>query len=146
MMPAEKGETDVLTEDAVIGSLCEHLAADGWQIVSKAMPTERGTDVVATRAGILLEVEAKGAGSSKPFTAKHGQPFNRAQVRVHVGEAVLKALAVVSANEARAAVAFPDGPLHRSLVGPVRPALGRLGITVFWVGDDGAVSADEPGQ
>jgi hypothetical protein len=133
----------VLTEDAVINSVCDYLAADGWKIVSRAMPDQRGTDVVATRAGIRLEVEAKGAGSSKPHTARYGKPFDQAQVRVHVGEAVLKALAVVAAGKARAAIALPDGPRHRSMVSPVRAALGRLGITVFWVGDDGTVSADE---
>jgi hypothetical protein len=75
----------VRTEDAVIGALCEHLAAEGWTIVSRAMPSQRGTDVVATRAGIRLEVEAKRAGSSKPHTARYGRPFDQAQVRVHVG-------------------------------------------------------------
>ena len=53
----------MLTEDAVINLLCEHLAADGWKIVSRAMPNQRGTDVVATRAGVRLEVEAKGANT-----------------------------------------------------------------------------------
>jgi hypothetical protein len=42
--------------------LARHLAAEGWEIVSRAMPTERGADVVATRGGIRLEVEAKGGG------------------------------------------------------------------------------------
>src|SRR2546429_6706221 len=100
----------VLTEDAVINLLCEHLAADGWKIVSRAMPNQRGTDVVATRACVRLEVEAKGTGSSKAHTARFGQPFNQAQARVHVGETLLKALAVVAAGKAQAAVAFPDGP------------------------------------
>ena len=134
----------MLTEDAVINLLCEHLAADGWKIVSRAMPNQRGTDVVATRAGVRLEVEAKGEGSSKAHTARFGKPFDQAQVRVHVGEAVLKALAVVAHGEAQAAVAFPDGRRHRSVVAPVRPALGRLGITVFWVSEDGAVSVEAP--
>jgi hypothetical protein len=40
----------MLTEDVVINLLCEHLAADGWKIVSRAMPSQRGTDVVATWA------------------------------------------------------------------------------------------------
>jgi hypothetical protein len=130
----------VLTEDAVINLLCQHLAADGWEIVSRAMPHQRGTDVVATRAGVPLEVEAKGAGSSKAHTARFGQPFNQAQVRVHVGEAVLKALAVVAEGKAQAAIAFPDGRRHHLIIDPVRPALDRLGITVFWVSEDGAVS------
>jgi hypothetical protein len=134
----------VLTEDVVINLLCEHLGANGWKIVSKAMPNQRGTDVVATRAGVRLEVEAKGEGSSKADTARSGKPFDQAQVKVHVGEALLKALAVVADGRAQAGIAFPDSRRHRSVVAPVRPALDQLGITVFWVSEDGRVSAEGP--
>jgi hypothetical protein len=134
----------VLTEDVVINSLCEHLGADGWKIVSKAMPDQRGTDVVATRAGVRLEVEAKGEGGSKADKKRFGKPFDQAQVKVHAGEALLKALAVVAKGRAQAAIAFPDSRRHRSVVAPVRPALDRLGITVFWVSENGRVSAEGP--
>jgi hypothetical protein len=134
----------VLTEDVVINLLCEHLGTDGWKIVSKAMPDQRGTDVVATRAGVRLEVEAKGEGSSKADAKRFGKLFDQAQVKVHVGEALLKALAVVSEGRAQAGIAFPDSRRHRSIVAPVRPALDRLGITVFWVSENGRVSAEGP--
>jgi hypothetical protein len=65
-------------------------------------------------------------------------------VKVHIGEAVLKALAVVAGGKAQAALAFPDGRRHRSVVAPVWPALERLGITVFWVGEDGEVGVEAP--
>jgi hypothetical protein len=65
-------------------------------------------------------------------------------VIVHVGEAVLKALAVAAEGKAEAAIAFPDGRRHRSLVDPVRPALERLGIIVYWVREDGTVRAEHP--
>jgi hypothetical protein len=133
----------MLTEDAVIRALREHLAASGWQIVSWAAPDQHGTDLVALRDGTRLEVEAKGAGSSKPHTARYGQPFTAAQVRVHVGEAVLKALRVVAAGTVRAAVAFPDTLRHRSETGPIEPVLRRLDITVYWVAEDVSVTVSE---
>jgi len=136
----------VLTEDAVIGYVCDYLAAQGWEIVSRAMPAQHGTDIVAVRGGIRLEAEAKGARSSKAHTARYGQPFNTAQVKVHVGEAVLKALRVVAAGQARAAIAFPVTPRNRAEVTAVQPALASLGITVFWVADDGTVTQDGPGS
>jgi hypothetical protein len=43
----------MLTEDVVVNHVRDHLVANGWEIVSLAMPNMRGTDVVATRAGIL---------------------------------------------------------------------------------------------
>ena len=65
-------------------------------------------------------------------------------MRVHVGEAVLKALAVAAERKARSAIAFPNSRRHRSLVAPIRTPLERLGITLFWVDEDGTVSANEP--
>jgi hypothetical protein len=134
----------MLTEDAVIRTLRDHLMVDGWQIMSWAAPNQQGTDLVAVRDGTRMEVEAKGAGSSKPHTARYGQPFTRAQVRVHVGEAVLKALRVVAAGTALAAIAFPDTPLHRSEAGSVESVLHQLGITVYWIAENGTVTASSP--
>lgn len=132
----------MLTEDAVIYLLCEHLTADGWKIVSKALADQRGTDVVATRAGIRLEVEAKGG----QLEGSHGAVWPAVQSGASEGpcpgEAVFKALAVVAEGKARAAIAFPDSRRHRSLVEPVRPALERLEITVFWVREDGTVRVE----
>jgi len=43
----------MLTEDVVIGSLCEHLVAGGWEIVPRAMPNQRGptSSLPATGSG-----------------------------------------------------------------------------------------------
>ena len=42
----------MLTEDAVIGSVCDYLVAYGRKIVSPPMANQRCTDVVAARVGI----------------------------------------------------------------------------------------------
>ncbi len=132
----------MLTEDAVIDAVRDHLIADRWEIVSRARATEHGVDLVAMRDGARLEVEAKGAGSSKPHTARYGRAFNRGQVFDHVAKAVLKALRVASAGKARAAVAFPDNGDHRAEVELVRVALQRAGIIVFWVSEESTVSVE----
>jgi hypothetical protein len=41
----------------------EHLATDGWQIVSMSAPDQHGTDLVPLRDRTRLEVEAEGAGN-----------------------------------------------------------------------------------
>lgn len=132
----------MLTEDVVVRHVRDHLAANGWEIVSLAMPNQRGTDVVATRAGIRLEVEAKGVGSSKSHTARYRKEFTQPQVTEKLGAAVLKALAVVSAGRARAAIALPDTALYRRLLTPVLSALRQLEVTIFGVQDDGRVASD----
>lgn len=92
----------------------------------------------------LRQVRAKGAGSSKPHTRLYGKEFNQAQVREKVGAALLKALTVISAGRARAAIAIPDMQRYRSLLAPVMPALRQLQVTILWVQDNGKVIVDGP--
>jgi len=118
----------------------DHLRADGWTIESTALATQHGDDIVATRSGERLIAEAKGQGSSKTHTRRFGLPFDRGQARTHVGVAVLRSLSVVSDGVASAAIALPDDESHRREVGKVERALSRLGVVVFWVDQDRAVS------
>lgn len=116
----------MLTEDKAINLLCDHLRHNGWTIQRTAMPDQQGIDIEATQAGVRLEVEAKGKGSSKPGTKRYGKPFTRTQVQHRVGEALLTALAVASRDSAQAAIAVPDIRLYHSVADPVLPALHRL--------------------
>lgn len=134
----------MLTEDDVVEAVCRQLVRDGWGIESRALAVQHGDDIVAVKAGCRLIVEAKGEGSSKPGTRRFGQMFTRNQVKSHVAVAVLRALVVLSRGDARAAVAFPDNEHHRELAGAAAPALAAAGMGVFWVADDGSVSADVP--
>lgn len=136
------GRLPFLTEDDVIDAIELHLTGNGWEIVSRARATQTGYDLVVTRGRTRMIVEAKGAGSSKVHSAGYGKVFNPKQVRAHVANAVLKALRVVSADGARAAIALPDNADHRREVEQVTPALRQLGVGVFWVGDDSAVKLD----
>jgi hypothetical protein len=133
----------MLFEDDVVSAVVAHLRADGWTIESTALATQHGDDIVATRNGERLVVEAKGQGSSKVHTSRYGKPFNRGQASTHVGVAVLRSLRVVSEGTSTAAIALPDDEFHRREVDRVYPALSRLGVWVFWVAPDGAVSVQE---
>lgn len=132
----------MLTEDGVIDGVRDELVSQGWELVSRATASQHGDDLVMRRGDVSLVVEAKGAGSSKPGTARYGKPFNRGQVFDHVAKAILKALRVVSAGNGQAGVAFPDNADHRREIDQVRPALASAGIVVFWVDDDGRVRTD----
>lgn len=139
-------EQAFLLEDDVVQAVMQHLESDGWSIESFALAHQHGDDIVATRAGQRLIVEAKGAGSSKSGTKRFGQPFTRNQVGSHVSVAIHRSLKVWSSGVATAAMAFPDNAHHRALVAPVQPALTQLGILVFWVGPGGSVSTSSGGS
>jgi hypothetical protein len=133
----------MLFEDDVVAAVVAHLRADGWTIESTALATQHGDDIVATRSGERLVVEAKGQGSSKTHTRRYGLSFNRGQARTHVGVAVLRSLRVVSEGTSTAAVALPNDEFHRREVDRVHAALSRLGVLVFWVDEGGGVSAQQ---
>lgn len=136
----------ILTEDEVIDAVIALLQKEGWRIEARCTADECGDDIIATRDGERLVVEAKGAGSSKPHTNRYGREFSAGQVFDHVAKAILKALRVVATRKASAAVALPDNASHRKEVGHVLEALQQLGIAVFWVSADGSVKVDRAGR
>ncbi|ARJ07561.1 hypothetical protein B5808_19375 (plasmid) [Cnuibacter physcomitrellae] len=129
----------LLSEDDVVRSVMAHLKAGGWTIESFALSHQHGDDIVAVRGMEKLLVEAKGEGSSRVGSRRHGLAFNRNQVRTHVSVAVVRAMQVVSSAHAAAAIALPSNVLHRSEVTRIAVALRMIGVQVFWVAADGSV-------
>ena len=134
----------VLYEDDVVNAVCEHLGEAGWTIVSKALAIQHGDDIVTTKQGRTLVVEAKGAGSSKTGTKRFGQLFNQNQAKTHVSVAVFRALTTISDDTHLAAIALPDNRHHRVLIAKAQLGLSRAGIGVFWVTEALAVTLDAP--
>ena len=131
----------ILVEGFVVESACRALAEAGWQVTPVPSTHAPGVDITAVQGTERLLVEAKGAGSSREGSKRYGKPFNSGQVEISVGAAIYKALGVRKPD--LAGVAFPDLPLYRSKVGGTRSEnLGLLGISVFWVAEDGSVTID----
>lgn len=132
--------TSFLYEDDVVRAVMGYLEFEGWTIDSFALSHQHGDDIVASRGGQRLIIEAKGDGSSKSTSSRFGKPFTRNQVKTHVSVAVVRAMRVASAGEADAALALPASKFHRVEIGHIAPALQRLGIQVYWVGSDHSVA------
>ncbi len=130
----------MLYEDDVVAAVVAYLRADGWKIESTALATQHGDDIVATRSGERLVVEAKGEGSSKSHTTRFGTSFTKQQASVHIAVAVLRSMRVVSEGTSTAAIALPAVDSHRREVDRVATALSKTGIWVFWVAQDGVVT------
>lgn len=136
----------MLTENDVVDAVCRFLEVHGYTIEQRLLTTQKGDDIVATRAdGVRLLVEAKGATSARDGSNRYGRPFESAAARVHVAEAVFKAAQVLSRAArvslcARAAIALPRNDVHRRLVDSVAPVLDDMGVAVFWVDADRQVA------
>lgn len=124
----------MLTEDEVVDRTCRALERRGFEIVTRATSREHGYDIVASRGPLTLIIEAKGAGSSRPGSNRHGLEFNSGQVFDHVAKAVLKALRVTASGDARAGVALarqpspPQGDLPRPTGPETHRHPRRLGV------------------
>jgi hypothetical protein len=128
----------MLYEDDIIDAVCSHLEKHGFTISQRLRSTERGDDIIATHcSGLLLYIEAKGEGSARSGSARHGLTFNSGQIFDVVAKAFYRAAAML--QEARdgerrcAGLALPDTPAFRRRVRAIDKSLRRLGLPVFWV-------------
>lgn len=128
----------MLYEDDVVDAVCIDLDRRGWQIEQRLTPTQQGIDVIASRAGTRLCIEAKGETSGKDHTARYGKPFDSKQINSHVSRAFYAAATAMSAGNV-GAIALPDSAGHQACVAKIAPALERLGIPVGWVSPGGTV-------
>lgn len=127
----------------MVDSVRRSLVDAGWTIDQRAGLTDHGHDIVATKDKRRLIIEAKGAGSAKPGSARFGKAFDSGQVFDHVAKAILKALRAVDDGDF-GAVALPADKYHRREIAAVRVSLNQVGIGVFWVDDAEVVELDAP--
>jgi hypothetical protein len=143
----------MLTENDIIEAVCRQIKTHGYDVLRQLTTRERGLDIVARKHGvepIELRVEAKGETSSKEVTNRYGKPFNSAQIRDHVANAIYTAATMLEGvpvgHMVRVAIALPGTKGHRKQVQAVIGAMTRLEIGVFWVAPDGAVELVAPWQ
>lgn len=137
----------MIDENDVIDVVCSLLKNKGYDILQKLTTKQQGDDIIAYKSGKRLFIEAKGETSSDKESKRFGKPFESSQVKVHVAEAVYKAIEVLNRNnnkEERSGIALPDNKHHRQLIERVKGTLDILGIAVFWVSKNGSVLVDSP--
>lgn len=121
--------------------MSRYLTERGYGEIRRSLATEQGVDLIMSKDGEQLHVEAKGAGSSRSYSARYGKPFTSSQVVDHVAKAILKAIEVTAAGKHRAGIALPADGLHRSRIDLIKPVPDELQIAVFLVDPSGTVIA-----
>ena len=130
----------MLNENDVVVIVERFLREAGWTILRRSNTTQTGPDLEAKHytSARLLYVEAKGATSARPGSARYSRPFDRSQVRDHVANAFYVAAKVP--DEHMSAIAVPRTPLHEEFLEGIRCSLLTLKIAVLWVGEDKIVT------
>lgn len=142
----------MLLEGNVIDAVCGKLEDEGYYIEQRLDTTQQGFDIIALKETgnikIKLIVEAKGATSSLQSSKRYGKPFDRAQVRNHVAEALYKIAEALSIKNSQyqiyTAIALPKNKDHLEHVKKIQSALDTLGVAVFFVDDMGRVEVSSP--
>jgi hypothetical protein len=147
--PSPGTEPEWHTEARVQSMVVTHLATHGWQILSVADTGARshGTDIVAVKGGQRVGVEVKGFPSKRyadPTRAGELKPTQPStQARTWYANAVLSALRMTSREPTITAVlALPEFLTYHNLYADTRRALDLIGVQVWWVSEDGAVTAE----
>jgi hypothetical protein len=142
--PAETDRREEVVQKRVVTCLVR----EGWDVlrVADTASRERGTDIRAERAGMLLHVEVKGypsksyADLQRAHEAKPTQPAT--QARVWFAGAVVKVLQLRQEYpDDEVALALPDVPTYRSLLRTIETTVAAVRLSVLLVRDDGSVEA-----
>lgn len=127
----------MLTENEVVEKVVEYLKQQGYVIEQNLGTTEKGIDIIASKDGKTLCIEAKGGTSAQVNSKRFGLGFNKNQVKSHVSVAILASMKVLADGSNReVGIALPDDKLHRELIKLIHPSLKKLGIKIFWASKD----------
>jgi hypothetical protein len=73
-----------LDENQVVDIVCAHLVSNGYFITAKCTTTQQGIDIVATKDGARLLVEAKGATSSRRGSERFEKGLRQARYLIEL--------------------------------------------------------------
>jgi hypothetical protein len=144
----------MLLESDVIDATCNELESLGYVILQKLSTTQHGDDIIAENSSKeyqRISVEAKGETSSRQTSERYGKPFDNAQVKIHVAEALYKAVQVLSRPEEEgmrvlSAIALPKTKFHIRSINSIKPVIDQLGIVIFWILPDASVEFTSKSQ
>ncbi|AXH15164.1 hypothetical protein CP985_11940 [Malaciobacter mytili LMG 24559] len=132
----------MLFESDVISSVCDFLKNYDFEIVQQLNENQKGDDIIAINKNFKIYIEAKGETSSKKTSNRFGKEFNTSQKKVHVSQALYRAIKMKEENNSLSGIALPETNAHKSLIEPIKKTLNEIGIEVFWVDSYGTVRVE----
>jgi hypothetical protein len=127
-----------MDENEIVEANCDYLQKKGYEISQKLHTTEHGIDIVAKNrtSNEVIHIEAKGGTSSRTGSRRFGKPYTSSQVFDRVAKGFYTVCQMLCQNKNannKFALAVPDTILFRKHLGAVKPAMGKLGISVLLV-------------
>jgi predicted CopG family antitoxin len=132
----------MLFESDVINSVCDFLKKHDFEIIQQLNENQQGDDIIAKNQNQKFYIEAKGETSSKENSNRFGKEFNASQKKVHVSQALYRAIKMKEKNNSLSGMAFPETNGHIALIEPIKKTLQEIEIEVFWVNSDRVVRVE----
>ena len=129
-----------INENDVIKHVSSYLEKNGYEIISSCDTSQHGYDLIATKGGKYLYIEAKGQTSSDPNSSRYGKEFDHSQKVDHVAKAIYKTMKTQNQEKnCKTAIALPSDNVHKNIITNILPSLKKLDITTFYVDEKGNV-------
>jgi hypothetical protein len=124
-----------MNENQIVEAVCEFIEQQGGVIRQRLTTDEQGVDIIAEFLGEDCYIEAKGATSADPNSARFGMPFTRSQIfdRVSKGFYTAACLRQQHPGNSIVGLALPDTPVFREFALAVEEPANHLRIRFFWV-------------
>jgi hypothetical protein len=132
----------MLTENQIIEYFCNYLIGNGYKINQSLNTNEKGVDIIASKDGKDIKVEAKGATSALSTSNRYGREFNKNQVHNHVSVALFMISKLMTEDNGKNidyAFVLPCNENHINEIKSISLVIKRLFIKVFLVKENGEV-------
>ena len=137
----------ILLEEEVVENLSIWLMEHDWSIVEKNLGHKHGPDLVASKEGYRLLVEAKGSKGNPKSHVTTRPRFNSGQIKDHFGKAIVKILEEKNKDpELIVAIAQPDDEYIKDVLQSSAEEVRKMGVLLLWVESATKVSVDSLNQ
>lgn len=129
----------MLNENHITDLLANYFVNLEYEVLGKLTTIEKGIDlIVKNKQGQITYVEVKGETSARTTSRRYGLPFNKNQIDVHIGKALLATFRAINKfkdNENEFAIAFPGNIGHEAVLKDIKYVLDKLNIKIYLVSE-----------
>lgn len=134
---------EVLLEDEIIDHVILWLEKDAWTIEEFCKGKKRGIDIRAKKDDKIFIIEAKGGRGNPNHKHTTRKKFDKGQIKIHLGAAVLKVLHERKKYQnSNVAIALPGDEYTKNIVSVYIEDFKTLGIKFLFVETNGNISVE----
>jgi hypothetical protein len=134
-----------LYEDEITDCFVRYLKKEGWEIVKRSRGRSPGADIIASRLGKRLFIEAKGGGSQDPKSKRYGKPFSKLQCQQNTDVAFASIPRMLSRYKPDyVGIVLHDDEHHKASLKEIVRTIKKIGAGVWFVSPKKVICITKP--